>query len=135
MHRILQFYISYEDGAYTADCINAPIVTFSRTFEELAHKIREAVAAFFHNERPEALGFTPSPTIVTSFELPTIAHGGQERKKSGTAVKPPQKKRKTWLPLHPVRVEKHLRFSRCLLGKIQNIRRVRKRVHARRLDP
>lgn len=77
MNGILQFNISYEEGAYTADGINAPIVTFGHTFEELQQNIREAVALFFEGEEPRALGFVPSPSILTSFELPTIAYGGK----------------------------------------------------------
>ena len=77
MHGILQFNISYEDGAYTADGVNAPIVTCGVTFEELANNIRDAVALFFRDEQPEVLGFSPSPSILTNFELPTIAYGGQ----------------------------------------------------------
>ena len=77
MRGILQFNVSYENGAYTADAVNAPIVTFGYTFEELWRNIREAVDLFFADERPEALGFTPAPSILTSFELPSIAYGGQ----------------------------------------------------------
>ena len=47
MNGILQFNISHEDGAYTADGVNAPIVNFGHTFEELQQNIREAVALFF----------------------------------------------------------------------------------------
>lgn len=77
MHGILQFNISYDDGAYTADGVNTPIVTFGYTFEELQQNIREAVTLFFEGEQPAALGFAPSPSILTSFELPTIAYGGK----------------------------------------------------------
>ena len=77
MHGILQFNISYEDGTYTADGVNAPIVTAGLTFEELASNIRDAVSLFFHGEHPEVLGFTSSPSILTSFELPTISYGAQ----------------------------------------------------------
>ena len=75
MHGILQFNISFEDNGYTADGVNAPIVTFGRTFEELQRNIRDAVALFFEGEEPRALGFSASPSILTSFELPTIAYG------------------------------------------------------------
>jgi predicted RNase H-like HicB family nuclease len=77
MHGILQFNISYEDGAYTADGVNAPIVTFGYTFEELQQNLREAVSLFFEGEEPRALGFSPTPSILTSFELPSIAYGGK----------------------------------------------------------
>jgi hypothetical protein len=77
MHGILQFNVSCEDGAYTADGVNAPIVTFGYTFEELQQNIREAVTLFFEGEEPAALGFVQSPSILTSFELPTISYGGK----------------------------------------------------------
>jgi predicted RNase H-like HicB family nuclease len=77
MHGILQFNISYEDGAYTADGVNAPIVTFGYTFEELQQNIREAVTLFFEGEKPSDLGFVQSPSILTSFELPAIVYGSK----------------------------------------------------------
>jgi len=77
MHGILQFNISYEDGAYTADGVNAAIVTFGRTFEELQRNIREAVTLFFEGEDPKILGFSASPSILTSYELPTIEYGSK----------------------------------------------------------
>lgn len=77
MHGIVQFNISYEDGAYTADGVNTPIVTFGYSFEELQQNIREAVTLFFEDEEPSALGFVSSPSILASFELPTIAYGGK----------------------------------------------------------
>lgn len=54
MSSILEFNISFEDGAYTANGINAPIVTFGRTLEELQRNIREAVALFFEDEEPSS---------------------------------------------------------------------------------
>jgi hypothetical protein len=77
MHGILQFNVAYEGGAYTVEAVIAPIVMFGCTFEELSHNIYEVVDLFFRDERPEALGFIPSPSILTSFELPSIAYGGQ----------------------------------------------------------
>lgn len=77
MHGILQFNISYQDGAYTADGVNAAIVTSGSTFEELQRNIREAVTLFFESEDPSALGFSSSPSIMTSFELPVIEYGSK----------------------------------------------------------
>ena len=77
MNGILQFNISHEDGAYTADGVNAPIVPFGHTFEELQQNIREAVTLFFEGENPSSFGFVKSPSILTSFELPSIAYGSQ----------------------------------------------------------
>jgi len=77
MQRIIQFNILHEDGAYTAEGVNAPIVTSGETFEQLSHNIYDAVGLFFRDERPEALGFAPFPTILANYELPTIDYGGQ----------------------------------------------------------
>jgi len=55
MHGILQFNVSFEDGAYTADGVNAPIVTFGRTAEELQRNIREAAALFLANTEQHPL--------------------------------------------------------------------------------
>ena len=46
MHGILQFNISFQDGAYTADGLNVAIVTFGRTAEELWRNISEAAALY-----------------------------------------------------------------------------------------
>jgi hypothetical protein len=81
MQAILQFNISRDAGSYTAEGVNAPIVTFGTTFEELQNNIREAVQLFFDGEEPTALGFAGLPSILASFELPaalpTISYGGE----------------------------------------------------------
>ena len=77
MKSIVQFAISQEDGIYIAEAINAPIVTQGETFEELQKNIQEATELFFEDEDPKELGFGPSPSILTSFEIPFAAHGSQ----------------------------------------------------------
>ncbi|PIQ68751.1 MAG: hypothetical protein COV91_02540 [Candidatus Taylorbacteria bacterium CG11_big_fil_rev_8_21_14_0_20_46_11] len=74
MKNIIQFTISKEDGIYTAEGINVPIVTDGKTFEELTRNIEEAVALYFEDETPESLGFGESPSILTNFELQPL-HG------------------------------------------------------------
>jgi hypothetical protein len=39
--------VSEEDGVYTADGVNVPIVTDGKNFEELKENIREAVELYF----------------------------------------------------------------------------------------
>ena len=46
MRSIIQFTISHEDDIYTAEGVNAPIVTEARTFEELQDNIRDAAHLF-----------------------------------------------------------------------------------------
>ena len=74
MKNIIQFSISQEDGVYTADGVNVPIVTEGKTFEELKDNIVEAVELFFEGEDPASLGFGFTPSILTSFEL-SLNHG------------------------------------------------------------
>ena len=47
MKNIIQFYISEEDGVYTAEGLNVPIVTEGNNFEELKGNIQEAVELYF----------------------------------------------------------------------------------------
>lgn len=70
MKIIIQFVVTQEDGVYTADGINAPVVTEGSTFEELQTNVRDAVALYFEGENAASLGFSSSPAILTNFDLP-----------------------------------------------------------------
>ena len=77
MKNIIQFMVSQEDGIYTAEGMNAPIVTEGKTFEELRENILDAVKLFFKGETPASLGFGRSPSILTSFELSSNLHASR----------------------------------------------------------
>ncbi len=77
MKAILQFNISREDGIYTAEGLNAPIVTEGTTFEVLQDNIRDAVALYFEGDDPESLGFEKSPAILTNFEIAQPLYAGR----------------------------------------------------------
>jgi predicted RNase H-like HicB family nuclease len=77
MKSIIQFFVSQEDGVYTAEGVNAPIVTEGKTFEELKDNIIDAVKLFFKDETPASLGFSRSPSILTNFELSLNLHGSR----------------------------------------------------------
>ncbi len=77
MRNILQFHISQEDGMYTAEGVNAPIVTQGATFEDLQKNIREAVELYFEGEDPRELGFGATPSVLTNFEIPLALHGAK----------------------------------------------------------
>jgi hypothetical protein len=47
MRTIVQFNISQDDGVYTADGVNVPIVTEATSVEGLQDNIRDAVALYF----------------------------------------------------------------------------------------
>ena len=75
MKNIIQFFISQEDGVYTAEGLNVPIVTEGKTFEELKTNIQEAVELYFEDEDITSLGFGKTPSILTSFELSLNNYG------------------------------------------------------------
>lgn len=81
MNRITQFNVSRDDGTYTAEGVNVPVVTQGVTFQELEENILEALTLLFEGEGLSTFGLSPSPTILTSFELPielsTSGYGGK----------------------------------------------------------
>ena len=77
MKSIIQFNISQEDGIYTADGVNVPIVTEGATFEELQDNIRDAVALYFEGDDPVSLGFAKPPSILTNFEVSPPLYAGR----------------------------------------------------------
>ena len=70
------FYITkVEDGEFVlANPACIKMLGF-KTFEELKSKIVDAVRLFFKDEDTTSLGFGPTPSILTSFELPTNLYG------------------------------------------------------------
>ncbi len=77
MKTIIQFNLSQEDGVYTADGVNVPIVTEGKTFEELQENIRDAVALYFEGDDPASLGFAKTPSILTNFEVSPPLYAGR----------------------------------------------------------
>lgn len=77
MKNIIQFWVSRENGVYTASGVNVPIVTDSETFEGLQTNIKEAVELYFEGEDPAELGFGETPSILTNFEVATNLHGSR----------------------------------------------------------
>lgn len=77
MKNIIQFWVSKEEGVYTASGVNVSIVTDGKTFEELQTNIQEAVDLYFEGEDPAELGFGATPSILTSFELTADLHGSR----------------------------------------------------------
>ena len=75
MKNIIQFFVSNEDNVYTAEGLNIPIVTEGKTFEDLKDNIIDAVKLFFKDEDFASLGFGPTPSILTSFEVIPNLHG------------------------------------------------------------
>jgi predicted RNase H-like HicB family nuclease len=66
----LTFKVEYEDGWYSASCLEAFIVTQGRTFKSLENNIREAVECHF-SEELETKKF--KPIISINYALPVYA--------------------------------------------------------------
>ena len=77
MKSIIQFNISYEDGAYVAAAVDVPIATEGSTFDELQENIRDAVATYFEGDEPASLGFERLPTILINYEVSPLAYAGR----------------------------------------------------------
>ncbi len=71
---ILQFQVTESDGGYVAEGVSVPVVTQGDTLDELAANIREAVELFVEGEDLSELGFTPEPSVLVNFELPSVVH-------------------------------------------------------------
>lgn len=67
--KIVHILITKNDGTYTAEGMNANVVTQGATLDELEKNIKEVVGLYFEGEDPETLGFVKSPAVVASLEL------------------------------------------------------------------
>ena len=74
MKNIAQFRITQEDGYYTAKGMDLPIVTQGKSWDELMSNIREAVELTLEGEDLADFGFASQPSLLMSFELPTVCH-------------------------------------------------------------
>lgn len=76
MKTIIQFMVTKDQGVYTADGVNVPVVIEGSTFEELQTNIRGAVTLYFEGDNAASLGFRTSPAILTNFELSPALYEG-----------------------------------------------------------
>ncbi|MFA5001046.1 MAG: type II toxin-antitoxin system HicB family antitoxin [Candidatus Paceibacterota bacterium] len=74
MKNIAQFRIIQEDGYYTAKGMDLPIVTQAKNWDELMTNIKEAVDLTLEGEDLADFGFARQPSLLMSFELPTVCH-------------------------------------------------------------
>jgi len=78
MKPIIQFHVTKGEQCFVATCLQLPIVTQAPTLDELAGNIEEAVALHFEGEEDVKEEYGPSPTILVSFQLPTVDHAKTE---------------------------------------------------------
>jgi predicted RNase H-like HicB family nuclease len=60
-----------EQSGYVAECLEIPVVTQGRTFDEVTRNLSEAVELHLEGENLAELGLASSPTILVTFELET----------------------------------------------------------------
>jgi len=58
-----------EESGYVAECADLPVVAQGATLDEVTRNLREAIALHLEDEDLEALGFSPNPPIIVSFEM------------------------------------------------------------------
>lgn len=73
MKRTIQVRIFRGDTHYVAECLDLPVVTQARTLDELAARIREAIALHLEGEDLAELGLAKDPTILATLELEAVA--------------------------------------------------------------
>jgi predicted RNase H-like HicB family nuclease/predicted RNA binding protein YcfA (HicA-like mRNA interferase family) len=86
MTNTIQFIVTKEQGVYTADAVNVPVVTEGSTFEELQTNIREAVALYLEDENSGSLGFSTSRLFSLTLSCPSLYMKGGLRVLSGKQV-------------------------------------------------
>ena len=57
------------EGWYVAECMEAAVVTQSRTLDELVGNLREAVGLHLEGEDPAELGLSPKPRLSVTYEF------------------------------------------------------------------
>ncbi len=73
MKSIIQFSITKEpEGYYVASGIGHPIVTDSKTLEELQDNIQNAVSLYTEGEGLASLGLTHKPSLLMNIEISTL---------------------------------------------------------------
>ena len=70
MQQIIHARIFFEDGMYTADCGDIPVVTQGKTFDEVIENLKEAVELFLEDEQDrKQYHLTHTPSILVNYEL------------------------------------------------------------------
>ncbi len=76
MKTIIQFMVTKDQGVYTADGVNVPVVSEGSTFEELQTNIREAVILYFEGDMPPLSASAPRRPFLPNFELSPALYEG-----------------------------------------------------------
>ena len=61
--------VTESEGWYVAECMEAAVVTQSRTLDELVGNLREAVGLHLEGEDPTESGLSPKPRLSMTYEF------------------------------------------------------------------
>src|SRR5207237_9929926 len=62
-----------DEAVYVLECLELPVVTQGRTFDEAIENLQEALALHFDGEDMEALGLDSSPRIPITYDVAGLA--------------------------------------------------------------
>jgi predicted RNase H-like HicB family nuclease len=69
MKKIIQVRIFKGENQYVAECLDLPVVTQSKTLDELTENLREAISLHLRGENLAELDLAEDPSVLASFEL------------------------------------------------------------------
>ena len=69
MKKIIQVRIYKSDQYFVADCLDLPVVTQGKTFDELAQNLEEAISLQLEDENPADFDLAEKPSVLASFEI------------------------------------------------------------------
>lgn len=64
--------VAENEGRYTAECLEVPVVTQGRSLDEALGNLREALDLYMADEDPVLLGLTSRPRLFVSFETSAL---------------------------------------------------------------
>ncbi len=72
MRHIIQARVFKGERQYVAECLDLPVVTQGRTLDKVIENLREAVSLALKGEDFAELGLSDKPTLLVSFEFPSV---------------------------------------------------------------
>ncbi len=68
MAKTVYLELGRDDSQYVAECWEVAVVTQGRTLDEVVSNLREALTLHFEGEDLGALGLSPSPRLIITYE-------------------------------------------------------------------
>lgn len=72
MNKMIKADIYFDGEYYCGKCIDFDIFTQSKTLDELAKNLKEAIKLHFEDDRADLENYAPNPTLFTMLDLGEI---------------------------------------------------------------